>query len=514
MKAAIDTYALVPITESETVVPDPGRLIFALRQIGYSLEQAVSDLIDNAVAAGATNVLIRFVWSGERILSLAVVDDGSGMGEEELRNAMRFGSRERDQATSLGKFGLGLKLASFSHARQLTLVSVTDGVAGGRRWTLEGIRRNWGCGVLEAGQAATIASAPWSTIHLSSSGTIVIWEDIDKLPVSKRGLRFTLRALHRRMELHLGLHFHRFLQSRRLRIYVDQQEAGRTEQGIRAEIMPLDPFGYEESPAAEFPARLRIALPGIGSLHADAHIWPPNSTKPEYKLGNRAASRQGFWFYRNDRLIQAGGWNGLVQHDTEPHGSLARLAIDLPPELDASFSLNVQKSSVIAPPGFTEAVRDAVSDNGMTFETYRQRAQAIYRNKDRKAIGARTVVPGLGLPPSLAEEFVPVRRGVTGESREGADDECRRIDITWTALPEQEFFRIDSERGRLLLNMSYRAKVLSGLRATAEDVPMLKSMLLCLVSDDLRSPTLSDRRRREHARLNRILIAAASLGIG
>lgn len=514
MKVAIDTYAIVPITKSETVVPDPGRLIFALRQIGYSLEQALSDLIDNAVAAGAANVLIRFVWTGERILSLAVIDDGHGMSEEELRNAMRFGSRERDRTTSLGKFGLGLKLASFSHARQLTLVSVANGVAGGRRWTLEGIRRNWGCGVLEAGQAATIASAPWSPIDLSSSGTIVIWEDIDKLPVSKRGLRFTLRALHRRMELHLGLHFHRFIQSGRLRIFVDQQEAGRTEQGIRAEIPPLDPFGYQESPAAEFPARLRFVVPGIGTIHADAHIWPPNSTQPEYKLGNRAASRQGFWFYRNDRLIQAGGWNGLVQHDTEPHSSLARLSIDLPPELDASFSLNVQKSAVIAPPGFAEAVRDAVSDDGITFEAYRQRAQATYRNKDRKALGTRTVVPGLGLPQLIAEEFAPIRRGAARESSEGADEECRRIDIVWTFLPEQEFFRIDSERGRLLLNLSYRETVLAGLRATADDVPMIKTMLLCLVSDDLRTPTLSEKRRREHARLNRILIAAASLGMG
>lgn len=514
MKAAIESHAFIPISRSETVVPDPGRLIFALRQIGYSLEQAISDLVDNAIAASAANVLIRFIWSGERIQSLAVVDDGCGMSEENLRNAMRFGSKERLNAVSLGKFGLGLKLASFSHARQLTLVSVTDGIAGGRRWTLEGIRRNWDCAILSADQAATIAGSPFSPIDVSDSGTLVLWEDIDKLPVSKRGLRFTLRALHRRLELHLGLHFHRFLQSGLLRIFVDQQEIGLREHGIRAEITALDPFGYTDAPCPEFPATFRISLPDIGTLDAQAHIWPPNSTMPEYKLGNRAASSQGFWFYRNDRLIQAGGWNGLVQHDSEPHSSLARVCIDLPPGLDECFSLNVQKSSVIAPPGFVGAVQAATSDSDQTFDSYRQQAQAIYRNKDKKALTARPVVPGRGLPPSVAAVFAPSQKQTGGELAVNTDESCQHIDLTWCALPDDEFFRIDSERSRLLLNCIYRKKVLAGLSPSTDDVPLIKTLLLCLLSRDLLTPALSDKRRREHARLNRILIAAASLSMG
>lgn len=514
MKAAIETHALMPIIKSETVVPDPGRLIFALRQIGYSLEQAISDLVDNAIAAGAANVLIRFVWSGERILSVAVVDDGHGMSDDDLRNAMRFGSKERVDAVSLGKFGLGLKLASFSHARQITLVSVADGIAGGRRWTLEGIRRNWDCAILATDQAATIAGSPVSPIDLSTSGTVVLWEDIDKLPVSKRGLRYTLRALHRRLELHLGLHFHRFLQRGLLRIFVDQQELGRSEHGIRAAIAPLDPFGYTEPPTPDFPATFRIALSDSGTLDATAHIWPPNSALPEYKLGNRAASRQGFWFYRNDRLIQAGGWNGLVQHDSEPHSSLARVCIELPQELDARFSLNVQKSSVIAPHGFVEAVMTATDSTGATFDTYRQKAQAIYRDKDRKALSARPIMPGLGLPPVVAQAFVPEQKQSAQLSADGSIDACQRIDCSWADLPDQEFFRVDTGQGRLLLNRTYRIKVLAGLRPSSDDVPMIKALLLCLVSDDLRALTLTDKRRREHARLNRILIAAANLGMG
>jgi hypothetical protein len=61
-----------------------------------------------------------------------------------------------------------------------------------------------------------------------------------------------------------------------------------------------------------------MRLAGVGEIPLDGHIWPPNSDQPEYQLGNRAAARQGFYFYRNNRLIQAGGWNGLLQNEAEP----------------------------------------------------------------------------------------------------------------------------------------------------------------------------------------------------
>lgn len=335
-------YSDSPVGSSEPIAPDPGRLIVALRQIGYSLEQALSDLIDNALSAGATNVLIRFLWTGERIVGVAVVDDGAGMDAAQLRNAMRFGSAARVDHTSLGKFGLGLKLSSFSHARTLVVISRREGLTVGRRWTLAGIRRHWDCDIVKESQAAALIDAPWSPIDLRVSGTVVLWNDIDKLPVSGRGLRYTLNALHRRLELHLGLHFHRFIQRGVLSIHIDQQEQGEPEHQIRATVPALDPFGYGVAPLEGYPRTFVMHLAGVGEIPLDCHLWPPNSDRPEYRLGNRAAARQGFYFYRNRRLIQAGGWNGLLQNDAEPHASLARVRIDLPPSFDDRFSLNVQ----------------------------------------------------------------------------------------------------------------------------------------------------------------------------
>jgi hypothetical protein len=139
---------------------------------------------------------------------------------------MRFGSATRIDHTSLGKFGLGLKLSSFSHARTLIVISRRDGLTVGRRWTLEGIRCHWECDTFEKGQAEALLDAPWSPLDLRTPGTLVLWNDIDKLPVSGRSLRYTINALHRRLELHLGPHFHRFIQRGVLSIHIDQQEHG------------------------------------------------------------------------------------------------------------------------------------------------------------------------------------------------------------------------------------------------------------------------------------------------
>ena len=142
----IDTRAAaLPIRPSDSNLPDSGRLITALRQIGYNLDQAIADLVDNSVNAKSRTVLIRLLHDGERVCSLAVVDDGHGMDKRELTNAMRFGSNGEQGASTLGKFGMGLKLASLSHARSMTVFTRQHGSAMARRWTVEGISAGWKC---------------------------------------------------------------------------------------------------------------------------------------------------------------------------------------------------------------------------------------------------------------------------------------------------------------------------------------------------------------------------------
>src|SRR5207244_13031157 len=134
----------------------------------------------------------------------------------------------------------------------------------------------------------------------------IIWDEIDKLPTGVRGLKSLLRSLQSRLELHLGMCFHRFLNDGTFNILIDQQKEGCAEHSICVKVGALDPFSYPSSGRPGYPKVFRADLPGIGLIEAEAHSWPPHSDSAAYKLGNKAAARQGFYFYRNDRLIQAG----------------------------------------------------------------------------------------------------------------------------------------------------------------------------------------------------------------
>ena len=482
---------------TEVTPPDAGRLISALRQIGYSLEQAVSDLVDNALNANATCILIRFFHDRNTIQSVLIMDNGHGMTGTELREAMRFGSMKSIDPKSLGKFGMGLKLASLSHARSMSVITRRNRRTYGRRWSIEGIGRGWRCDVLRSAQASAKLGKEHGCIDTSDSGTGVFWEQIDKLSVSSRGLRSTLRDLQRRLEVHIGLHFHRFLESGRIRVFLDQQIDGEVQHGIRVQVKPLDPFSYPASGSKDYPKNFRIRLDGVDVVEAQAHIWPPNSEDPEYRLGQKAAARQGFYFYRNDRLIQAGGWNGLLHHESEPHLSLARIRIELPTSLDSSFGLNVQKSAVIVPPGFIPAVEAAESDNGDRFDSFRTRAQLVYRNQDVRAEKALPLTPAKGLPVKL--------QAAAREILHPDYEAFREVDFVWETLPHLQLFDLDIDAKKILINSRYRTRLLDNRSVSGADCPLLKMLLFFLVERDLNLERMKTERKRRLHRLNALL---------
>ena len=359
--------------------PEPGRLIEALSQIGYDLEDALSDLIDNAINANATEILIRFWHDGESLNSISIKDNGCGMNAPELANAMTFGSKEDLRETSLGKFGMGLKLASLSHCECFSVISKKGNRLNALKWDSRNIAAGWFCEKEETISVRNFLQEKFNDSPLEK-GTLVHWENLVNFPDHKRGVRSALGIIERKLKYHLGLVFHRFIEAGKLKIYMDQQKEGANIHPHRVCLSALNPFAYPESGHPDFPKKFRSGKLSNGEvISMEAHIWPPKSDADEYKLGKRAASHQGFYIYRNGRLIQQGGWNGLVADDSEPHSSLARVCIDLPRKFDALFKLNVQKSAVITPLGFQEAVNEATSISGMKFDDYRRIAIETYR---------------------------------------------------------------------------------------------------------------------------------------
>lgn len=498
-RALLEGAPVDDAVSSDVIPPDPALLVRALRQIGYSIEQAVADLVDNSVSAGARTILVRFFAHGERIVGLAVADDGVGMTDVRLREAMRFGSEAELAPRRLGKFGMGLKLASLSHARALAVCSRRAGRAAGRRWTVEGVEQGWKCERLAMEEVDALLDSAWSELDLSRQGTLVVWDEIDRLPTSTRGLRETLRQLHRRLQLHLGMCFHRFLQSGRVRILIDLQRSGEPEQLHRVEIDALNPFGYSQSGHPGYPKHFRVELASGRELAAVAHVWPANSEDPAYRLGNRAAARQGFYFYRHDRLIQAGGWNGLLQHESEPHGSLARVAIDLPEGVDDEFGLNVQKSVVVVPPDFVAGVLASRAADGSGFEDFRRAAHEVYRGLDVRAERQVPLVPAGGLPKALAA-FAHDR--LASES-----GDARGVDFVWSDLDDPDkVFTIERETRRVLLNQYHRHALLGGQPASGTDAPLLKLCLFFLFQEEFDRERVRSHRQQRLDEINALLL--------
>jgi hypothetical protein len=487
-------------SRGEFVPPNAAQLINALRQIGYSFEQAIADLIDNCINADASNVLIRVVHDEKAIQSLQIVDDGHGMNEDLLRHAMRFGAHEDAKEKSLGKFGMGMKVASLSHAKTLSVYTVSGAHQSGRRWTVERIAENWMLDRIAQDEIDQVTKTAYQGIKLTVHGTVIEWSRIDRLPLNEGGVDATIDKLFSRLKIHLGLHFHRFIETKRLAIQLDSYPVGGGGQERAIAVPALNPFNYEESGDPAYPMNFPVEIPGVGNVLTIAHIWPPNSTSAEYKLGNRAAARQGLYFYRHDRLIQAGGWNGVLEHETEPHNSLARVAIDLPEALDIHFGLNIKKSRIEVPPPFPEAIQSAKSQDGTKFAKYRRAADQVYRKKDSRSQSDLPLVPAGGLSSLVAKRA----KELLADGKKS-----RSVDVVWDDLSDQDMlFDVDRDAMCVRLDKRLRRNLLAGRRGSAADLPVVKLLFFFLLEQEFDRTRQSSQRSLQLQGISDLLHAA------
>jgi hypothetical protein len=494
LTASADAPSPKAISRS-TLPPDAGGILLAISRIGYQLQEALADLVDNSIDAGATTVLIRFFRNGDRLTDLALVDNGRGMDEATLEEAMRFGSRIKKTGRDLGKYGMGLKAASLSNADTLIVISRQRGAVAGRRWTKESIRAGWKLEKLDPDGAERVLGNDWDVLETAPSGTVVLWERIPRFQAAggTAGRRFA--ALSKEIAKHLGLVFHRYLQDERIRIFLDLHDAS-GETGLKVAVEPLNPFPAT-SGLRGYPADFRTTLGVYGNLMFHAHLWPPKSPDPGYKLGGKVAQRQGFYFFRNDRLIQAGGWNGW-RDDAEPHSSLARVEVDLSSKFDDAFAISVQKSAIDAPPGFLDAV-EAARSGRTTLSDYIRDAIELYRTAETPGGRNRPMV-SKGLRRQLRKRL---------ETAIGADGASSGIELRWSSeLRSDEAFRIDSGSRVIELNEMFRPLVLGGGPASAGDAPVFKTLLFLLLGDDALRERRSERVAERHRLLNACLVAA------
>lgn len=332
----------------EIVNPDPSGTISSLRSLGYSVESAIADLIDNSLAARARSVDVVFTWAG-RDSWVAVVDDGKGMDNAELVCAMTIAGTgeqlERDQ-TDLGRFGMGLKTASFSQASRLTVSTATGGDGWSTRtWDLELVRscREWrllnGC---DPGTDAILAR-----LRRRNHGTIVLWRalhrfDVDDVRDDDVEARRLFYGEAHRVEDHAAMVFTRLLAGR--------GAVAMTVNGTTVESW--DPF-LSDCPATRQRPSEELLVAGR-TIRVTPYLLPHPGrfTQEEYRRAGGPAGwldQQGFYVFRRDRLILAGDWLGLRGLRRDEKCNLARIAVDVPAELDREWAVDVRKSAVVPP---------------------------------------------------------------------------------------------------------------------------------------------------------------------
>ncbi len=318
--------------------------------MGYSPHTAIADLVDNSITAKSRNVHIELSPTISEMAGwIRIEDDGQGMDVDELVNAMRWGGAgplSSRNPNDLGRFGLGLKTASVSLGRRLTVISRKNRRVSAVRWDLDHIYDRGTWDLLEGVDPEDEKFLKGSCLggaKDNQTGTIVLITKIDRLRIdghsdSQRQTNQT--ALVARIKDHLGLVFHRFLERKVLKLQF----------GASA-IKPWNLFGFSKSgEEAQWLKSTELFEKGRATVRT--YILPhyKKLTEEEHeRLGGPRGwnAHQGFIIYRSERLIVPGGWLGFFR--PEEHCKLARISVDLPNDLDDVWGLNVMKSSVRPP---------------------------------------------------------------------------------------------------------------------------------------------------------------------
>ncbi|MER7520968.1 ATP-binding protein [Streptomyces sp. NPDC126499] len=495
----------VPTSGSKHLPPD-ARYMEALSSQGYGFEAAVADLVDNSIDAGAKDVVIHFLRDGDRLVSLLIVDDGKGMDETELDVAMTVGGRRDYDARALGMFGTGLKSASLSHAGAVTVVSkvrrTRAAAPAGRRWTMERAVNGYQCDIVAPNYAQQLVDRYYDC-PIVWQGTIVRWDEVKNFPRTGGGQtdRYLLRTINR-LGLHLGLHLHRFLAREDFNITIAVEDVSTGVEYMNFGVQPLDPFAYPVTGHPDYARTFVAHVPSVGPVMLDAHIWPAKSNTDEFKAVGTGIDRQGFYFYRHDRLVQAGGWNNFRQ--PEQHLALARVAVDLPDGAVASdvFRLTVKKDGVDTSPEFVTALESAVDADGRPFSQYVADADATYRSARKRTATTRKPV-------------IPAGKGFEATVREAIEDELplipgeEPIAVRWQKIDNGTFFEIDRETRTIVLNHHYRAAILGGRRGGLNDAPILKSLMYLLLHQVFEKEYSGSREKDNLQLWQSVLVAAA-----
>jgi hypothetical protein len=373
----------------ETIIleADPSRVIEGLRDTGYDFKTAMADLVDNSIAANATTIKVRIQEDFEGKFSVFITDNGDGMDLNGLKNAMRYGSAERSDKSSLGKFGMGLKTASTAFCRCLSVVSKNSPTISKYskvQWDLDAISKSnlWQLFILEPSEDEIELL---DDVTNGGPGTLVVWEKVDRLMkgyTSKSHKKNAYDKLIKDLKFHFSLVFQRFLDPTieskyKIDLFINDDK-----------IFPWDPFCIHESKTDKV-AIEEMDVEGLSSgtsskFYLTAHVLPRKeefSSKESYDNARVNNDMQGFFVYRENRLIYQGSIGVFTK---DPHFSLLRINFSFNHELDEAFNVDIKKSKI----SLNEEIYTYLKDSFLP--PLRRHAETKYRKGQISILAANT----------------------------------------------------------------------------------------------------------------------------
>ncbi len=362
-----------------------------MRSMGYTFESAIADVIDNSIGAGAHNVTLLFPTVPEKCF-VAICDDGRGMDSDSLFEAMRYGSEapsNRRSQEDLGRFGIGLKSASLSQCRKLTVISKKDGILSAFVWDLKLITcDDWKMLELDYNEIQAIDIVKWLSDY--DNGTIVLWEDFDVIQRTTGDVFSTLDSYKSSCSEYLSLIFHRYINENEVVFKINDYK-----------LKGLDPF-LEKHPKTTI--RKRIELPITNSHGEEVKISVTPYILPFYKdmskkdielVGGyeKMRTKQGFYIYRNKRLIIHGTWFGSAPKNELTKN--ARIKVDIPNSVDDIWSIDIRKQHAAIPKVVANQLRKAVDEAmGIAIKSQKHRGRIENVDDDYTYIWNRMDVRG------------------------------------------------------------------------------------------------------------------------
>ena len=329
-------------------------LLIGLRAIGYSFSTAVADIIDNSISAEATEIKIFSDPLAEEPY-FCILDNGYGMNAKELDNAMLPGSDRENKVESeleLGRFGLGLKSASLSQCRRFIVASKKFGKIRAMAFDLDLIEQKNKLLLVDLDKEEIDALPCIDLLKQYETGTLVIWNRFDQLENSTKNFEDSFRTLVAEAKKHVEFVFHRFYSN--IDIYFNNKRIEKRDPFLlgsvgRQQTGRETPIDYEGARIIVIP----YTLPFANTL----------TTEEKALLGNPKSiyDEQGFYLYRNKRLISWGSWMHMgIRSELN---KLARIQIDIPSSLDSMWMLDVKKSSAKIPDSVKDQIKVAVDDS-------------------------------------------------------------------------------------------------------------------------------------------------------